>query len=407
MDPDVVIVGAGPAGAIAGLVAARAGARVRILDRAVFPRDKLCGDTINPGALAQLVRLGVAGDVDAHGLPVAGMIVTGENGARILGRYPGTLRGRAILRRELDATLLRAAIGAGCEFEEGVAVHEAVLDHHRGTSRVAGVVAATRGGRRVLNAPVVIAADGRRSRLAFGLGLTRHPRAPRRWAIGAYYVGVRPDAQSRAPAAPAGQGRGSGTVASTEAAVLGEMHVRRNFYAGVAPLPADLTNLCVVRSAGSSDAAFRHPVTILQTTIANDPILRQRLEGGRLAAPPVVLGPLAVDPTGGTIDGLLLAGDAAGFIDPMTGDGLRFAIEGGELAAVAALRALDAGWTGVHASLAGARVRAFTSKWRLNRTLRALVGSPRAVTAAALAARLAPAALRAVIARAGDCDLAA
>ena len=56
---DVVIAGAGPAGAIAATVLARAGARVLVLDRARFPRDKLCGDTLNPGALAILARLGL------------------------------------------------------------------------------------------------------------------------------------------------------------------------------------------------------------------------------------------------------------------------------------------------------------------------------------------------------------
>ena len=60
-----------------------------------------------------------------------------------------------------------------------------------------------------------------------------------------------------------------------------------------------------------------------------------------------VLGPLAVDALDGGYDGLLLAGDAAGFIDPMTGDGLRFAVRGGELAALAALAALANGWPGV------------------------------------------------------------
>ena len=58
MDLDVVIVGAGPSGAVAATVLARAGARVRLLDRAAFPRDKLCGDTVNPGTLAILRRLG-------------------------------------------------------------------------------------------------------------------------------------------------------------------------------------------------------------------------------------------------------------------------------------------------------------------------------------------------------------
>ena len=55
---DVLIAGAGPAGAMAATVLARAGVRVLVLDRARFPRDKLCGDTLNPGALAILSRVG-------------------------------------------------------------------------------------------------------------------------------------------------------------------------------------------------------------------------------------------------------------------------------------------------------------------------------------------------------------
>ena len=56
---DVIVVGAGPAGSIAALVLARAGVRVSLIDRARFPRDKLCGDTLNPGALAILDRHGM------------------------------------------------------------------------------------------------------------------------------------------------------------------------------------------------------------------------------------------------------------------------------------------------------------------------------------------------------------
>ena len=87
-------------------------------------------------------------------------------------------------------------------------------------------------------------------------------------------------------------------------------------------------------------------------------------------------------------------------------DGLRFAIHGGELAAAAALDALAHGWSGVHMRLTATRARAFAGKWRFNRALRALVASPRAVDAAAYGARVAPSVLRAVIARAGDCDCA-
>ena len=116
-----------------------------------------------------------------------------------------------------------------------------------------------------------------------------------------------------------------------------------------------------------------------------------------------MLGPLAVDVVRHGVEGLILAGDAAGFIDPMTGDGLRFAVRGGELAAAAALRALAHGWRGVHARLAAERRAEFSGKWRFNRALRALVASPRAVGVAAVGARLAPAVIQRVIAHAGDC----
>jgi flavin-dependent dehydrogenase len=136
-------------------------------------------------------------------------------------------------------------------------------------------------------------------------------------------------------------------------------------------------------------------------------MLRDRFAHARLVHPPVVIGPLAVDAYGAGIDGLLLAGDASGFIDPMTGDGMRFAIRGGELAAVAALEALEHGWAGVHDRLAARRQREFGAKWRFNRALRALVASPLAVAAAALGARAAPGVLQAVINNAGDCDVSA
>src|SRR5438552_4796091 len=102
---DVLIVGAGPAGAVAATVLARAGSRVRIVDRAAFPRDKLCGDTVNPGTLARLRRLGLADEIERRGLRVDGMIVTGERGGAIDGRYPSGRSGRALLRRDLDSIL--------------------------------------------------------------------------------------------------------------------------------------------------------------------------------------------------------------------------------------------------------------------------------------------------------------
>src|SRR5262249_49472098 len=155
----------------------------------------------------------------------------------------------------------------------------------------------------------------------------------------------------------------------------GEMHVRRNGYIGIAPTPDGATNVCLVTPSHAADRRFRNPgsdrgptpvrpqlaraAALLTDTLAADAWLSPRFASARLIAPPVILGPLAVDVADHAIAGLLLAGDAAGFIDPMTGDGLRFAIRGGELAGLAALRALEHGWTGVHAWLRAERAESF------------------------------------------------
>lgn len=396
---DVLIVGAGPAGAVAATILARAGVRVRVLDRAIFPRDKLCGDTLNPGCLALLRRLHLAGPVEALGLVVAGMLVTGDEGVAIEGRYPDGLRGRSLLRRDLDSALLAQAIAAGARFEPGVAVHEARVIDREGMPVVDGVLVGSGRSAHPVCAPVTIAADGRRSRLAFGLGLARHPARPRRWAVGAYFETATTAEGSLTSGAPC-------AVPEAERGILGEMHIRRGRYFGVAPVPGGLTNVCMVKPSAGGDLALRDAETALRGELEADPLLRGRFASARFARPPVVLGPLAVDSTGKAVDGLLLAGDAAGFIDPMTGDGLSFAIRDGEFAAAAALGALEHGWAGVHARLAARRHEAFAVKWRFNRALRALVASPFAVRAAAAGARIAPGAVRAIIARAGDCDLA-
>src|SRR5258705_8607165 len=111
--PDVLVVGAGPAGSVAALVLARAGVRVRLVDRARFPRDKLCGDTLNPGALAILDRLGIADPVRRRATPIAGMTLSGPGGVRVSADYPDGIRGASLTRRDLDLLLLEAATSAG------------------------------------------------------------------------------------------------------------------------------------------------------------------------------------------------------------------------------------------------------------------------------------------------------
>ncbi|CAN5572203.1 hypothetical protein BH18ACT1_BH18ACT1_19540 [soil metagenome] len=156
---DAVVVGAGPAGSTAALVLARGGARVALVDKAAFSRDKACGDLVGPRALALLASLGL---VPPGGREVGQMVVVGPSGRQVLlparaGRtYPD--HGVAVTRVRFDAWLRDAALAAGAEPVTG---------------RVAHVRANTvelDDGRR-LGGDVVVGADGATSGVAVAAGL--------------------------------------------------------------------------------------------------------------------------------------------------------------------------------------------------------------------------------------------
>jgi menaquinone-9 beta-reductase len=380
---DVLIAGAGPAGSMAATILARAGARVLVVDRARFPRDKLCGDSINPGTLGILHRWDLASRIERDGLPIDGMVVCDAGGVQIEATYPTRVRGRSLMRRDLDQWLLGEAIAAGAQFEERVTVVRPLSRSANGSKRgpcVGGVVVRSQAQREVpIHARVTIAADGRRSRLAFGLGLAACPTRPRRWAVGVYVEG------------------------RSDARAMGEMHICAGRYVGVAPVPGGLTNICAVGEPAAL-GRLNDPQRVLRSAIDRDPTLRDRFADARFVTRPVVLGPLAIDTTSAGIAGLLLAGDAAGFVDPMTGDGLRFAVRGAELAAETAIDMLATGNVNGHIALEHARRAAFASKWRFDRALRRLVDSRTALRIAILGAAVAPAYIQRLVAFAGDCD---
>lgn len=375
---DVLVAGAGPAGAIASLVLARAGARVLVVDRDEFPRDKLCGDTLNPGAVALLASLGLHGGPLAGALPLAGMVVTGPLAA-VEARYPGGVAGLALTRRALDAWLLDQAVRAGARFESGLVVRAPLLEDSRAHPVVRGLQLARRGdAARTIRLPAIltIAADGRRSVAARALGLTHHPQAPRRWAYGTYATGI----------------------AATRD--VGEMHIRSGFYLGIAPLGGGCCNVCVVTSTRPVGSA---PLDVIGRAIASDARLRHRFANATLDPEVRVLGPLAVDAWACGADGLLLAGDAAGFVDPMTGDGLHLAMRGAVLAAEEALRVLvDGKFSVAPERLRAARQQEFGKKLRFNRFLRRVVGSPAAINLAAGGAHIVPGLVRRAVQYAGD-----
>jgi flavin-dependent dehydrogenase len=362
---------------MAALVLARAGAKVRVVERLTFPRQKLCGDTVNPGTLALFDRLGVGAAVRVAALPVSGMIVTGPGGAAVAADYPNDLQGAALRRSVLDLMLLDAAAQAGADVVEGIDVRGPMLE----SGRVTGIRCTAPGGGCDMPAQLVIAADGRSSRLARGLGLVKWART-RRWAFGASFTDV---------------------AAMTS---RGEMHVRSGGYVGLAALGDGLVNVCVVRELTRDSNGDRVPAAdVIRNAIEDDFGLRERFLCARQVSPVVSLGPLGIEAAAAGAAGLLLAGDAAGFIDPMTGDGLRFAVRGGELAALAALGELAAG-TPAHESLAATRRREFTGKSRFNRTLRWLTTSPRGIRATAALAACWSRPFEPLIGLAGDCGLA-
>jgi flavin-dependent dehydrogenase len=383
---DVAIAGGGPAGALAAAILATAGLRVSVFDRARFPRHKLCGDTLNPGALGVIRRHADVATLLANSDPIDGMLLTGPGGVRVRGEYGNGVTGRSITRKVLDQWLIERAVEAGATLHEETVIRDVSI----ADGRVSGVIAVGRDGKALGHpARMVIAADGRRSAIAIGRGLSRQPARPRRWAIGAYFNGV------------------------TGVTTLGEMHVRRGHYIGVAPVPGGLTNACLVIPRPPSPGGFgetgaydlARPAEALGRVLKSDPELSARFAGARAISAPTMLGPMAVDTNAVGEPGLLLAGDAAGFIDPMTGDGLRFALMGAELAAQI-VNEVFAGSLPIdraHVELAARRTHAFRSKWRFNRTLRALVASPASVNAAAATARIWPSLFGQIIRYAGDC----
>jgi flavin-dependent dehydrogenase len=379
---DVVVAGAGPAGALAACLLARAGARVALIDRSRFPRPKLCGDTLNPGAVALLRRHVDVAPLAARATPIAGMLLSGPGPVFVRGRYQDGVTGLGVTRDVLDAWLVDEATRAGAALidETTVAGPELAAD-----GRVAGVRLRHRSGSTsAVKAAITLGADGRRSRLGEACGLSRCAPSPRRWAIGAYFEGV------------------------TDLTTLGEMHVRDGHYLGVAPTADGRANACLVQPHAPGTTEWRTPDQLLASRLRADPVLGARFARALASTKAAVLGPLAIDTRTPGCAGLLLIGDAAGFVDPMTGDGIRLALASAELATatVADVLAGRLAATAAYRRYARALAAEVGRKRAFNRIMRSLVASPRAVAIAARTAAIWPGPLRAAIRYAGDAPTA-
>jgi len=343
---------------------ARRGCRVMILDRATFPRPKPCGDYLNPGCSPVLARLGVQEDVAAQAHPVRGMSVVAPDGTIVAAPFAPAV-GWALQRRTLDGLLLAHAARSGARVVEGARVVGLIRERDRirvdvdrqratGDSRCGP-------GRETFTASLVVGADGLRSTVARAVG-AGEPLREGRYTVGTYIEGL----------AVLDPRVGDG---------FGEIHLLPNCYCGVAYLPGGLANVTIALGRRSLRAWRGALATHYWTSLRAFPGLAGRLAGARQVRGFVTSGPLAFARRRAVADGVVLTGDAAGFIDPMTGQGVYLALRGAELAAGVALRALEEGRTSARA-LAGydrARRREFGRVFLLSRILQALAFRPTAI----------------------------
>ena len=351
---DVVVAGAGPAGAVTAGLLARAGLRVALLDKAAFPRDKACGEYTSPQTATVLARIGALPYVErARPRRLPAMRVYARNGAWFAMDYAAQGGGAVLAtpRRRLDAALVEYATAGGAALQE----HTRVVEVIREDGSVRGVrVRRGAGAEQAIHAALVVGADGSHSAVARALGLNRTPRWPRRLGMVAHYAGVR------------------GCDA------WGEMHAAAHGYCGLAPLADGLVNVgIVVRMPGpaaprlSSEARF-------EAALGAFPWLADRMAAARRVTPVRGVGPLVVDAVQASGAGFVLVGDAAGFFDPFTGEGVYKAVRGAELAAPVILRALAAGDLSARAlaPYRAARRREFLAKDLVCRIVQGFVQVP-------------------------------
>lgn len=286
MKVDVAIVGAGPAGLAVAIHAARRGLATVVLEKQRLSPDKACGEGLMPRAVRELEDLGARAYLDPSDCaPFEGIRYIQEDATMAEGRLPAG-GGLGVRRVALVEALTRRACELGADLRE----HSPVLSHRRTSGGIAVTLAEEE-----IEARLLVAADGLSSPLRRSEGLDLPARAPRRFGLRQHF---RLPPWSR----------------------FVEVHLSETAEAYVTPVGARRVGVAFLWD----DARVGRPVSV-KAFRAQFPALAERIDGAELDSEPRGAGPLARAAFARTADRFILIGDAAGYVDAITGEGLSLA----------------------------------------------------------------------------------
>ncbi|MBW1988002.1 MAG: geranylgeranyl reductase family protein [Deltaproteobacteria bacterium] len=339
---DLIVVGAGPAGAAAAGFAAARGLGVLLVDKARFPRDKVCGDGVGSGALSALDRLGATPAVEAlNPWRIDSLLVSSPDRTEMVGRDPGVAGkrgyGYVIPRKRLDQALFKhVAARAGVDTVLGFSFK----DFLRVRGRISGVRGTIDGADTAFSGAYIVGADGAHSAVAKRLGLYNSDRRHRVMAARAYFTGVK--------------GLTSQVEFHYEEAILPG-------YGWIFPTGPDTANVGV--GVASRFKEQKDLTRLFEIFVENNPSAREKLSGasmvkGSFRGWPIATGSFAGPRGKGNV---LLAGDAASLVDSVSGEGIYYAVKSGEFAAKAVAGAVrdKTGATSALTAYERMRTRAF------------------------------------------------
>jgi len=318
--PSVIIVGAGPAGSVLAGLLARSNIDTLLLDKATFPRQKICGDYLNPGTVRRLAQLDLLTLVcEAGAQRLWGMTVAAPDGTTFRAKFSAAVGSHAspfalsIPRTTLDSALLKWAQEAGVRCIEGFRVTDLTWVN----GQVCGVTGIGAGGWEAYRGHIVVGADGRNSVVARRLGLHQPHPSLHRTALVGYYKG------------PA------------ELTDSGLISIGARSYCILNPVGEHLVNAAIVVDHGVVQRWTGHIEGLFDVMFQEFPLAVRALSGTQRSGPIRCLGPLAFRASCNASAGALLIGDAAGFYDPFTGEGVGRALAGAECAAREIISAFD------------------------------------------------------------------